>query len=322
MRELRITAAFGDYDRIAPLRTGDVRPRGIDLRVLILPPGEIFARMCAYLEFEASEMSMGTHLYLTGAGDGPFVGMPAFPSRAFRHAMAYVNVDSGIERPEDLNGRRIVIREWGMTAVVWIVGILAEEHGLDITSVEWLVQERPRVPIPMPPAARTRELPRGEDVSRLLETGAADAALLLHPPACFVAGSPRVRRLFPDYATAERDYHERTGIHPVMHCVVLRRDVWAGARWALVDLYRALCDARAQALNALRETGTLAASLPFLPAAVDELRARFGEDWWPYGLEANRIGLERLARYAHAQGLTARTLAVEEMFGPADWDGR
>ena len=314
MSDLPLTAAFGDYDRTAPLASGAVRVTGVDLRVLSLSPTEIFRRMCRYLEFDASEMSMGAHAYLSGAGDNPFVAMPAFPSRAFRHAMVYAHVDAGIDGPEDLNGKRIAIREWGMTAVVWIVGILCEEHGLDPRSVEWVAETEPRVPIPMPEGARMRYMGRGESLSELLDRGEVDAALIHKVPACFAAGSPRVRRVFGDYASAERDYHRRTGIHPIMHCVVLRADHARRHAWLARALYDALCRAREHAMSALLDTGALSAMVPFLPQVMDETRALFGDDFWPYGIEPNRAALERFSDYAHRQGLTPRPLEVEELF--------
>jgi 4,5-dihydroxyphthalate decarboxylase len=315
MSDLQLTAAFGDYDRIAALRTGQVRAQGIDLRVLCLPPGETFARMCQGLEFDASEMSMGAHLNLLGTGDSPFVGMPAFPSRAFRHAMVYANVDAGIEGPQDLNGKRIAIREWGMTAVLWIVGILGDEHGLDIASVDWVAAHAPRAAIAPPPGVRVRQMAPGEALSDLLESGQVDAALVHTAPRCFAQGSPRVRRVFADYARAEREFHARTRLHPIMHCAVLRRDVHRRHPWALRNLYDALCQAKAHAARELLETGTLAAMLPFLTHAMDDTRAAFGEDWWPYGVDANRACLERMTRYAFEQGLTPRVLDVRELFG-------
>lgn len=314
MADLSLTAAFGNYDRIAPLRDGTVRPAGIDLRVLTLSPTEIFRRMCRFHEFEVSEMSMGAHAWLTGAGENPFVAMPVFPSRAFRHAMVYANAASGIERPEDLNGKRIAIREWGMTAVVWIAGILAEEHGLDIRSVEWVAALEPRVPIRMPESARVRYMAPGETLSDLLESGGVDAALSHQVPACFARGAPNVKRLFPDYATAERDWFERTGIHPIMHCVVVRRDVHEAHRWVLASLRDALHEARRRALDSILQTGAYAAMIPFLPAVMDETRRLFGDDFWPYGIAPNVATLERFCRYAHEQNLTPRVLAVDELF--------
>ena len=314
MADLILSAAFGNYDRINPLHTGAVRVNGIDLRIQILSPTEIFRRMCSDLEFDVSEMSMGAHAYLTGSGDNPFVGMPAFPSRAFRHAMVYANVDAGIDRAEDLNGKRIAIREWGMTAVVWIVGILAEEHGFDLRSVEWVAERAPRVPMQMPEGTRIRPMSPEEDLSALLDSGAVDAALIHEVPACFASASPRVRRVFPDYAEAEREYHARTGLHPIMHCVVVRRDVHEENPQALASIYEALCEARRQTMASLRDTGALSAMIPLLPAVMDETLDLFGDDYWPYGLERNRADLERFALYAYQQGLSPRLLAIEELF--------
>jgi 4,5-dihydroxyphthalate decarboxylase len=314
MTELSLSAAFGDYDRIAPLRSGAVRPDGVRLDIRTLPPGEIFRRMCRDLEFQVSEMSMGAHMFLTGSGDCPFVAMPAFPSRAFRHAMVYAHVDAGIHRAEDLNGKRIAIREWGMTAVVWIVGILVEEHGLELESVEWVAEHEPRVPIPMPEGTRIRYMEPGENLSDLLDSGKVDAALIHEVPACFATGSARVKRVFPDYEQAERDYYRRTGVHPIMHCAVVRRDVQRRHPWVVKSVYEALCTARTRTMEALLDTGVLAAMVPFLPAVMDDTRRTFGEDFWPYGMESNRRELERLVHYGHQQGLTSRLLAVEELF--------
>jgi 4,5-dihydroxyphthalate decarboxylase len=314
MPDLILSSAFGNYDRIAPLHTGAVRANGIELRIQTLSPSEIFLRMCRDREFEVSEMSMGAHAFLTGTGENPFVAMPAFPSRAFRHGMVYANVDAGIDSPEDLNGKRIAIYEWGMTALVWIVGILAEEHGFEVDSVDWVAAREPRVPIEMPQGARIRFMSSAEDLSGLLESGAVDAALSHKVPACFEGASLRVRRVFPDYARVEREYYSRTGIHPVMHCVVLRRDVHEAHPEALGRIYDALCEARRRTMAALRDTSAYSAMIPFLPAAMDDTLKIFGRDYWPYGVERNRVDLEQFARYAHQQGLTPRVLTIEELF--------
>ena len=315
MQKLVLTAAFNDYDRTGMLGKGTVRPEGIDLRIINLSPIEIFLRMCKFQEFDVSEMSMGSHCQLLGHGDSPFVGMPAFLSRAFRHSMVYVNVDAGIETPADLNGKRIAFREWGMTAVVWIIGILGEEYGLDMAGVDWVGAVRPRVPIQLPGKVEIRYLPSDQNISDLLDAGEVDAALLHQVPACFASGSPRVRRLFPDYKAAEIEYYRRTGIHPIMHCVVLRRDIYQQHPWALRSLYKALCEARQEVMNTLNDFGAYCAMIPFLPAVIDETRQTFGPDFWPYGLDANRKALEKLVLYAHQQGLSPRLLDVEELFG-------
>lgn len=309
-----LSAAFGNYDRIAPLHAGAVRTNGIALRIQTFSPSEIFLRMCRDHEFDVSEMSMGAHVFLTGTGENPFIAMPAFPSRAFRHSMVYANVDAGIGGPEDLNGKRIAIYEWGMTALVWIIGILAEEYGFDPCSVEWVAEREPRVPIDMPQGARMRYMLPDEGLSTMLESGAVDAALSHKVPACFEARSPRVCRMFSEYGRMEREYYSRTGIHPIMHCVVLRRAVHAAHPRALASIYEALCEARIQTIAALRDTGAYSSMIPFLPVVMDETIEMFGSDYWPYGIERNRADLAQFARYAHQQGLTPRLLAVEELF--------
>ena len=314
MTNLLLTAAFGDYDRTRFLDR-QVYPEGIDLRIIKLTPSDIFYRMCNYLEFDVSEMSMGAHCYLIGRGDSPFVGMPAFPSRAFRHSMVYYNVDSGIRKPKDLNGKRIAIREWGMTALVWILGILGEEYGVDLRSIDWVAVKKPRVPIQMPENARIRYMNPPQTLSDMLASGEVDAALIHQAPACFTGGSAGVKRMFPDYKTAEIEYYRRTGIHPIMHCVVLRRDRHQKAPWVLRSIYESLLKARLKTMAALSDTQALAAMIPMLPAVMEETIQTFGKDFWPYGVTANRNTLEKLLLYAFQQGLTPRRLSVEELFG-------
>jgi 4,5-dihydroxyphthalate decarboxylase len=231
--------------------------------------------------------------------------------------MVYANVDANIDTPEDLNGKCVAIPEWGMTAVVWIVGILADEHGFDFRSVNWVAERKSRVPISLPDGMRMRLMAPGERLTELLESGAVDAALIHHVPDCFENGSPRVKRIFADYDTAEREYYRRTGLHPIMHCVVVRRDVQQRHPRVARSMFDALCDARRLAMERLRDTGAYRVMLPFLPAVVDETREIFGNEFWPYGLESNRAVLEQFAEYACQQGLTSRPLTTEELF-PAD----
>lgn len=315
MRKLRLTAALGDYDRTSMLSRGKISPEGIDLQVIHLSPVDIFYRMCNFLEFHISEMSMGAHCHLLGAGQSPFIGMPAFPSRAFRHSMIYYNVRSGIQKPEDLNGKRIAIREWGMTASIWMIGILMEEYGLDPTSIEWIAAKKPRVDIDFPPDVHIRYMNAGQDLSLMLDRAEVDAALLHQVPACFASGSAHVKRLFPNYRSAEIDYYKRTGIHPIMHCVVVRKDVYKENPWVLRSVYDALVEAKKNAMEALRDEGAYSTMIPLLPSVMEEMREIFGTDFWPYGVKANQATLEKLVIFAYKQGISSRLLSVYELFG-------
>jgi len=320
MNRLRLTAAFGDYDRTGMISRGKVMPEGIDLQVINLPPVELFYRQCNFQEFDVSEMSMGAHCHLLGEGDSPFIGMPAFPSRAFRHSNIYYNVDSGIEKPDDLNGKRIALREWGMTAPIWVMGILMEEYGLELTSVDWVGVKRPRVPIQFPEGVSIFYIEPEQNLSDMLEAGEVDAAFLHQVPACFAAGSPKVRRMFPNYKAAEIDYYNRTGVHPIMHCVVVKKEIHKKYPWVLRSVYKAMAEARERTIKALWDNGALAAMIPFLPSVMEEMREIFGPEIWPYGLTANRTALEKIANYAYQQGISQRLLTIEELFGESVLD--
>ncbi len=314
MESITLTGAFGYYDRTRALDLDALRDSGLDLRLVHLPPSEIFARMCQNQEFDISEMSMGAYCYFCGQQENPFVAIPVFPSRAFRHSMVYYHAGAGINVPEDLNGKRIAIREWGMTAVVWIIGILGDRYGFDLHTVDWVAAKRPRVPLQMPAGAAISYMEEGQNLSEMLASGAVDAALIHQAPDCFAAGLPDVKRMFTDYKSAEIEYYRQTGIHPIMHCVVMRKDLYKRASWALDAIYRELKKARQRTLETLLDTKAFAVMLPLLPAYMAETKQIFGEDFWPYGLEANRLSLVVLARYAREQGITAKDLAVEQMF--------
>tara|TARA_Y100001960_G_C14721655_1_gene852733 strand:- start:188 stop:1153 length:966 start_codon:yes stop_codon:yes gene_type:complete len=314
MSDLELTGAFGNYDRTHFLDTNSISPAGVNLRVLKFSPSDIFYRMCRYEEFDLSEMSMGAHLFLLAKGNSPFVGIPAFPSRVFRHSMVYANSNSGIKVPSDLNGKKIGIREWGMTAVVWIIGILKEEYGLNIETVDWFAAKEPRVPIQMPSGCKISLIPSDKNLSDLLETGEIDAALIHQVPQAFLRSPDKVFRLFPDYKNDEIDYYKRTGVHPIMHCVVLRKQLNQRFPWLLKNLYDAFEESRKKTIESLSDTGALSAMIPFLPAFMDETRSVFGNDYWPYGVKKNIKTLEKLTLYAHEQGLTDRVIQIDELF--------
>ena len=257
---------------------------------------------------------MGALCYLSAQERSPFVGLPAFVSRAFRHDMVYVNSNARISDPADLNGKRIGVREWGMTALLWVIGILSDHHGLDLRSIRWHAARPARVPVPLTNDISVRLLGSDESLVTMLESGELDAAMVLEAPASWRAAGGPVERLFARYAEAERRYYRLTQVHPIMHGVVLRRDVYRAHPALIGQLYDALCVARQQAVDAVFDSGVPSALVPFLPSAMDETRAMFADDLWPYGVSGNYHTLECLLRYAHEQAITPHRLAVEALF--------
>jgi 4,5-dihydroxyphthalate decarboxylase len=317
----RLTLACWDYDRTRALMDGRVKPEGIDLTYLPLMMPESFFRMLHFEEFDASEMSLSWYARTRFLDPAPFVAIPVFPSRMFRHSCVYVNVDAGIDSPEQLIGRRIGCPEYQMTAAVWLKGIMADHYGVPVDSVTYVtggLEQPGRVEAPMdlPSSIRIEVIPPDRTLSEMLERGEIDALYTAHMPSSFAGGSGRVRRLWKDHAAVEREYFRTTGIFPIMHTVVIRRDVYERDRWIARSLLKAFEESKQMALRELYETTALKVMLPWLTSAAEDVRGLLGQDFWPYGLEANRATLGTFLRYSHEQGLSPRRLAPEELFAP------
>ena len=322
MGDLNLTLACEDYDRTRALRDGSVKPEGIDLNYLVLPVEEIFWRMLRYEEFDVAELSMGAFLVDAARGRRPFMAIPVFPSRTFRHRCIFVNVSSGIERPEDLKGKRVGVPEYTMTAAVWLRGLLQHEYGVAPEEIHWFQggEEQPgrkdRVEFDLPPKVRLKVIPQDKTLNRMIESGEIDALISPRMPSCFLRGSSQVRRLFPDFKRVEMDYFRRTGLFPLMHIVVIRMSVYEKDPWVAQSLYKAFCEAKDLCFSRIYDSNVLYTSLPWNIADYEETRLVMGEDYWPYGFAANRNGLETLHSYLLEQGLIKKRLDLEKLFAP------
>ena len=320
MNRLRLSFACWDYDRMRALADGRVRPDGIDLVYLNQPVEETFFRMLRYREFDACEMSLSSYVASLGRDDPAFIAIPAFPSRFFRHSCIFVSAKSGIRKPQDLKGKRIGVPEYQMTAPVWIRGILSDEYGVKVTEVEHFSggEEEPgrdeKLKLDLPTSIRLQAIPSDKTLSRMLAEGEIDALVTARAPSTFYSEPDKVQRLFPDYVEMEKDYYRRTRIFPIMHTVVIRRDVYEKNPWVAQSLYKACVASKARAYELYNQTAAMPAMLPWSVAHVEEARREMGEDWWPYGLAANRQVLDTFLRYHHEQGLSKRRFAPDELF--------
>ena len=314
MPRLALTLACWDYDRTLALRVGEVRPEGIDLTYFCLPPEQTFFRQLRNQEFDASEMSLSSYMIARSRGATPFIAIPVFPSRIFRHSCIFVNARAGIRRPEDLAGRRVGVPHYQMTAAVWVRGFLRHDYGVPPEAIQWV--EAGEVGDGRDPLASLLDDPHGpgERLAAMLEAGSIDALITTYLPASFRRGSPAVRRLFPDPRRVEEEYFRRTGIFPIMHTVVLREELHARHPWVAESLCKAFEEAKERAWRRLYDINALAATLPWLVTEVERTRELMGEDFWPYGVEPNRRTLETLTRYLVEQKLAERQLPLEELF--------
>lgn len=323
MSRLRLTLACGDYDRTRALEDGTVSPDGIDLTYLRLPVEETFFRMLRHQEFDAAELSLSSYVLTLHQDPPPFVAIPVFPSRMFRHSAVYVRVAAGIRDPEHLVGRVVGLPEYQLTAHVWIRGILQDRHGVAVDSVTYRTGglETPgrieKAPLDLPPHIVVEPIPPDRTLSELLLAGELDALYTPRIPAPFARRDPRVQRLFPAVVAAERAYYEDTGIFPIMHVVVLRRSLYERHPWVAQSLTKAFERARAQAWPRLHDASALHVMLPWLNLQFEEARDLLGDHYWSYGLDPrNHHVLATFLRYHHEQGLSPRRLTPEELFAP------
>ncbi len=317
-----MTLACWNYDRTRALADGRVQADGIDLNYLNLPVEETFFRMLRHREFDAAEMSLSSYVVSLFTPERPFIAIPVFPSRVFRHSSIYVNAGSGITEPRDLVGRNVGTPEYQMTAPVWIRGILADDYDVPVNSVTYYTggQEEPgrteKMRLDLPSGIRVRPIGPGQTLSAMLAAGEIDALHTARTPSTFQGGNGRVKRLFEDFPRVEREYFRRTGIFPIMHTVVIRRDVFDRQPWVAQSLFKAFRMAQRTTYHDLSETAALHAMLPWLTASLEETRREMGDDFWPYGLQRNRATLATFLRYSYEQGLSKELLQPEQLFAP------
>ncbi|MBM3488295.1 MAG: ABC transporter substrate-binding protein [Alphaproteobacteria bacterium] len=317
MTRLRLTLACGPYDRTQALIDGTIRPEGIDLVYVALQPAEIFWRQLQYDEFDACEMSLSNYTMLASGDDPPYVAIPVFPSRVFRHGYFFVNTEKGIRSPADLVGKRGGVPEYSMTAAVYMRGLLQHEYGVRPDQISWLQGRADRIKLALPAGVRLEQAPPGTELGDLLEQGELDFLITANNPLSFRRGSPKVARLFPDYVEREKAYYRKTRIYPIMHTVVIKRAILERDPWVALSLYKAFVAAKERAFAMLMEAGSPKVSSAWLQPLLEEERRIFGPDWYAYGIEANRPTLEALLQYADEHGLTRRRLTPEALFAPS-----
>ena len=322
MSKLKLTFGCWNYDRTRALMDGSVLPDGIDLNYLNMPVEETFFRMLRHQEFDVAEMSLSSYSVSMGRENRPFVAIPVFPSRFFRHSCIYVNANSGIHEARDLIGKRVGNPEYQMTAPVWIRGILSDHYGVPVDSVTYFTggEEEPgrseKIKLDLPPNIKVQSIGPEQTLAQMLLDGEIDALYTARMPSSFLKGGGKVKRLFDDYEQVERNYFRETGIFPIMHTVAIRREVYEANRWIARSMMKALEESQRRTYADLYETAALKTMLPWLTSHVEQVKREMGEDFWPYGFEKNEKTLKTFLRYHFEQGLSKRLLRPEELFAP------
>lgn len=326
MGKLQLSMACWNYDRTRGLFDERIPVDGIDLTYLNLPVEEIFFRMLRNREFDVSEMSLSSYVLSLFSEKPPFIAIPVFPSRFFRHSCVFINRHSGIREPKDLIGKRVGNPEYQMTAPVWIRGILSDEYQVPVASIQYYSggEEEPgrseKLKLSLPEGIRLQPIDSTKTLSQMLKAGEIDALYTARTPSTFSREQGDVRRLFENYAEIEREYFQKTRIFPIMHTVVIRRNVYDKHPWVAQALYKAFVLAQREAYKELHHTAALKLMLPWLVKHVEDTEQLMGQDFWPYGFEKNIHTLETFLRYSFEQGLSKRPLKPEEIFAPESLD--
>ena len=317
-----MTLGCWGYDRARALKDGTVQADGIDLNFLDMSVEETFFRMLRHHEFDAAEMSMSSYTMTMFMEDRPFVAIPAFIVRQFRHGAIFINTDSGIKEPKDLIGKRVGCPEYQMTAPVWIRGILSDEYGIPVDSVHYMTggEEQPdrpeKIGLNLPENIKVEPIGPGKTLGTMLDKGELDALYTARAPLSFYKEGSKIKRLFENFPEVEREYYRKTGIFPIMHCVVIRRDVYEANPWVAQSLLKAFTQAQKKTYEDFALTGSPMVMLPWVVPLVEEVKKTLGEEFWPYGFKQNRETIATFLRYHYEQGLSPRLLQPEELFAP------
>jgi 4,5-dihydroxyphthalate decarboxylase len=321
--KLELSVAMGDYDRTRALVDGSVQIDGVAPVFMLLSPEEIFFRAFRHADFDICELSLSSFVLRTARGDNPYVGVPVFPSRAFRHTSIVVRTDRGIQRPVDLKGRRIGTPEYQLTACVWARALLQDDFAVKPSDITWIRggMEQPgrveKIALDLPADVHLENAPADRTLSAMLEVGEIDGIIGPRLPSCFERGFAQVGWLFRDPTAAATDYFRRSGIFPIMHVLGIRRTLVEFHPWLAAAVCKAFERAKSLALEQLSDTSATKVTLPFVEEQLRAARQLLGADFWPYGTEANRKVLDTFLRHHHAQGLSPRRVAVEELFHPS-----
>lgn len=318
MAKLELSLACGAYDLLYPLIERSAEAPGIDFNILTMRSPERHGRMLRHEEFDVCELSLAAYLVARDAGKG-FTAIPAFPHRRFRHGYVTRRMGCGIEKPSDLNGKRIGLDTLQNSAGLWMRGILQDHYSVDLSTIEWWCQEEEDVPLTPAAWMKVRRVPHGKNIDQMLLDGELDAAIYPEVLPSIRDRSPKTGLLFPEPKKAEIEYYRQSGIFPIMHTVVVRNAILEKYPWVGVSVYQAFQKAKELCYRRMQDPRMLA--LVWVQELMQEQEAVFGKDPWPYNLEDNRKALEAAVRYVYDQGMIRNKPEIEELFFPPSLQG-
>ncbi len=314
MSKLRLNLACGSYDLLSPLIEGVAVPAGIDLNILTMASPERHGRMLRHEEFDICELSLVSYLVARDLGR-PFTAIPVFPHRRFRHVYMVKRTNCGIDKPADLNGKRVGLDTLQNSAGLWMRGILQDHYGVNLKSIEWWCQEEEDIAFEPAKWMKVRRVPKGKNIDQMLLDGKLEGALYPETLPSIRSNSSKVGLIFPNPKEAEIEYYKKSGIFPIMHTVVIKNEILEQNPWVAVSILQAFQKSKEICYERMKDPRNFA--LVWVNELMQEQEAIFGSDPWPYNLEDNRKALEAVVRYEYDQGMIKKGPKVEDLFFPA-----
>lgn len=327
MSKVSITIATWDYDRVRPIMDGRVKVEGCDINFIKVGPEECFHRAWNYQDFDVTEIGLSGYIIGTSRGQGlggasPYIAIPVFLSRSFRCSGIYIRTDRGIEKPEDLKGKKIGIPEYQITAAVWSRGFLSDEYGVKAEDMRWMQGgmddpgRKDKWPNNLPDGFPLSHLKGDQTINGMLISGELDGFIGPRTPKSYRDGKTPIRRLFENFEEVEKAYYRKSQVFPIMHPVGIRRELYEKHPWIALNLYLAFSEAKKISQAEMFETAALKIGHPWIVSAAQEAQEVLGPDIFPYGVEASRPTLEAAIRYSTEQYMAVRPITIEEMFPP------
>tara|TARA_B100000686_G_scaffold350679_1_gene447286 strand:+ start:2741 stop:3736 length:996 start_codon:yes stop_codon:yes gene_type:complete len=323
LAKVPLTICTGDYDRIRALADGRSPVEGCEVNYLTMNPEQTFFRAWNNLEFDVTELSASSYIIARSIGWDKYIAIPAFPSRMFRHSSIYIRSDSTIKEPADLKGKEVGVPVYGMTASLWVRGMLYEDYGVKHSDIHWRtggLEEGGRKAKFQPNLTsdiNVTPIRDDETLSSMLESGEISALVSAREPSCYGPPNPCISRLFPDYRIVEKEWYTRTRMFPIMHLIGIRKKLMDEHPWLASSVLKAFTEAKNIAVREMSDITALAVSLPWLKTELEETQTLMGKDFWRYGFKENLKELETMCRWSKFQGLAARELNPKELFHPA-----
>lgn len=328
--KLQLSLGITSNPRTWPIIDGRASPDSIDLAMSVVDPSELFWRQLRFGDFDVSEMSMSSLMMIRAQGDERFVGLPVFTTRRFFHTNILVRRDARINSPADLKGKRVGVPEYQQTAALWIRGIIQSEFGVSPGDMEFWMERVPArshagaVGFKPPPGVTIHQIPPDKSIGSMMLKGELDASMfyirnqnLIDRSTEDLHNHPDIKPLFPDSAAEGVRYYQKTGIYPINHGMVVKREIAERNPWVIINLLKAFNQANDIANRERVEHVAYHLETGLVPA---QYRAAMATPILTHGIKANRHTLETAAAYSHDQGLTPRLLKLDELFAASSSD--